>query len=123
MQINQFPEVMSSCRFCFMCRHLSAVGQVSGRESDTPRGRALIADRVRMHPEEIGNADFIEAIYRSDLSGANRPTSSRRSTVRTSPVRTVSTAMATTTARGTTRSVCSSLCAAISSMPDTRRKR
>ena len=50
MQINQFPEVMSSCRFCFMCRHLSAVGQVSGRESDTPRGRALIADRVRMHP-------------------------------------------------------------------------
>ena len=72
MQINQFPEVMSSCRFCFMCRHLSAVGQVSGRESDTPRGRALIADRVRMHPEEIGNADFIEAIYRSDLSGANR---------------------------------------------------
>ena len=72
MQINQFPEVMSSCRFCFMCRHLSAVGQVSGRESDTPRGRALIADRVRMHPEEIGNADFIEAVYRSDLSGANR---------------------------------------------------
>lgn len=72
MQINQFPEVMSSCRFCFMCRHLSAVGQVSGRESDTPRGRALIADRVRMHPEEIGNADFIDAIYRSDLSGANR---------------------------------------------------
>ena len=70
MQINQFPEVMSSCRFCFMCRHLSAVGQVSGRESDTPRGRALIADRVRMHPEEIGNAVcFLASQEASGITG------------------------------------------------------
>ncbi len=72
MQINQFNEVISACRFCFMCRHLSAVGLVSCRESDTPRGRALIADRIRMHPEELGNPDFVDTIYRSDLSGANR---------------------------------------------------
>ncbi len=72
MNINQFTEVMSACRFCFMCRHLSAVGQVSCRESDTPRGRALIADTIRMHPEKIADADFIDTVYRSDLSGANR---------------------------------------------------
>lgn len=72
MNINQFSEVMSACRFCFMCRHLSAVGQAGCREADTPRGRALIADTVRMHPEKIADADFVDAIYRSDLSGANR---------------------------------------------------
>ena len=72
MNINAFSEVMSACRFCFMCRHLSAVGIVSCREADTPRGRALIADTVRLHPEKLADADFIETIYRSDLSGANR---------------------------------------------------
>lgn len=72
MNINQFSEVMSACRFCFMCRHLSAVGQAGCREADTPRGRALIADTVRMHPEKIADADFVDTVYRSDLSGANR---------------------------------------------------
>jgi len=72
MNIDQFTEVISSCRFCFMCRHLSAVGQASCRESDTPRVRALIADSVRMHPEKLADADFIDTFYRSDLSGANR---------------------------------------------------
>lgn len=72
MNIDRFTEVISSCRFCFMCRHLSAVGQASCRESDTPRVRALIADTVRMHPEKLADADFIDTLYRSDLSGANR---------------------------------------------------
>lgn len=70
--IDSFTEVISACRFCFMCRHLSAVGQVSFREADTPRGRALIADTIRMHPEKISDADFVDTVYRSDLSGANR---------------------------------------------------
>lgn len=72
MNIDSFAEVISACRFCFMCRHLSAVGQAGCREADTPRGRALIADTVRMHPEKISDADFVDAVYRSDLSGANR---------------------------------------------------
>lgn len=25
-----------------------------------------------MHPEKISDADFVDAVYRSDLSGANR---------------------------------------------------
>ncbi|MBE6400259.1 MAG: (Fe-S)-binding protein [Lentisphaerae bacterium] len=72
MYIDQFKDVMSNCRFCFMCRHLCPTGIVSGRESDTARGRALIADTIRMHPEAINEADFVDAIYRSDLSGASR---------------------------------------------------
>ncbi len=72
MHINNFAEVMSACRFCFMCRHLSAVGLVSGHECDTPRGHALIADLIRMHPEKLQDADLVDAVYRSDLSGANR---------------------------------------------------
>ncbi len=72
MNINAFYEVISACRFCFMCRHLSAAGIVSCREADTPRGRALIADTVRLHPEKLADADFIATLYRSDLSGANR---------------------------------------------------
>ncbi|MDR0932239.1 MAG: (Fe-S)-binding protein [Victivallales bacterium] len=72
MHINQFTEVISACRFCFMCRHLSAVGQAGCREADTPRGRALIADSIRMHPEKIADADFVDTIYRSDLAGSNR---------------------------------------------------
>ena len=72
MNIDRFTEVISACRFCFMCRHLSAVGQASCRESDTPRVRALIADSIRKHPEKLADADFIDTAYRSDLSGANR---------------------------------------------------
>ncbi|PWM80644.1 MAG: hypothetical protein DBX90_08250 [Lentisphaerae bacterium] len=72
MNIDQFTEVISACRFCFMCRHLSATGMVSCRESDTPRVRALIADTVRKYPEKLADADFTDAVYRSDLAGANR---------------------------------------------------
>jgi len=72
MNIDQFTEVIASCRFCFMCRHLSALGLVSSREADTPRGHALIADEIRLHPEKIADADFIDTMYRSDLSGASR---------------------------------------------------
>ncbi len=72
MTIDTFQDTINACRFCFMCRHLDPVGNVTCRESDTPRGRALIADRMRMDPAELKNADFIDALYRSALSGANR---------------------------------------------------
>lgn len=72
MHIEQYLDVIHACRFCFMCRHLDPVGNVTFRESDTPRGRALILDRVRMNRECLKNPDFIETMYRSALSGANR---------------------------------------------------
>ena len=28
MHIDKYEEAMMNCRFCFMCRHLSTIGQV-----------------------------------------------------------------------------------------------
>ena len=72
MHIEKHLDAINACRFCFMCRHLDPVGNVTFREADTPRGRALIIDRIRMHGAEITNPDFIDALYRSALSAANR---------------------------------------------------
>jgi len=72
MYIENCQDVINACRFCFMCRHLDPVGNVTFRESDTPRGRALIIDRMRMDRECMKEPDFIDALYRSALSAANR---------------------------------------------------
>ena len=65
-------NVINSCRFCFMCRHLSTAGIASGRESDNPRVRALIAGRILSDPESIKNPDFAKAVFAADLSAAPR---------------------------------------------------
>ena len=65
-------NVINSCRFCFMCRHLSTAGIASGRESDNPRVRALIAGRMLTDPEALKNADFAKAAFAADLSAAPR---------------------------------------------------
>ena len=72
MYIENCQDVINACRFCFMCRHLDPIGNVTFRESDTPRGRALIIDRMRMDRECMKDPDFIDALYRSALSAANR---------------------------------------------------
>ena len=72
MYIENHLDVINACRFCFMCRHLDPVGNVTFREADTPRGRALICDRIRMDRSELCQPDFIDALYRSALSAANR---------------------------------------------------
>jgi len=72
MRIDKHLDVINACRFCFMCRHLDPVANVTFREADTPRGRALIADRIRMDRTELQNPDFVETFYRSALSAANR---------------------------------------------------
>ena len=72
MNILKYKEVMHACRFCFMCRHLDTVGNVTFKEADTPRGRALILDRVRMDKENLKNPDFIDTIYKCALSASCR---------------------------------------------------
>ncbi len=72
MQLEQFDETIHACRFCFMCRHLSPVGNVSFRESDTPRGRALLLDQIRREPRRLSEPDYLDAVYRSELSAACR---------------------------------------------------
>ena len=70
MNIDKFTDVIKACRFCFMCRHLSPVGNVSFRESDTPRGRALICGKLKENTQI--QPDFADVFYRSELSAANR---------------------------------------------------
>ena len=72
MHLEQHRETIDACRFCFMCRHLSAVGNVTFRESDTPRGRALIAGLLLQGLREQASPDYVDAFYRAELSGANR---------------------------------------------------
>jgi Fe-S oxidoreductase len=72
MNIENYLETINACRFCFMCRHLSPLGNVTYQEADTPRGRALILDKIRMNKSELENQDYIETMYRAPLSAACR---------------------------------------------------
>ena len=72
MNINTHLNVINACRFCFMCRHLATTANVSFREADTPRGTALLLDRVRMEPAMLSNADYIRALYDNTLSASCR---------------------------------------------------
>jgi Fe-S oxidoreductase len=72
MRIENHIEVIKACRFCFMCRHLSPVGNVSFREADTPRVRALILDRVLQDKAHLANPDYIRTLYDAELSAACR---------------------------------------------------
>jgi Fe-S oxidoreductase len=72
MNIDKHLDVINACRFCFMCRHLATLGNVTFKESDTPRGRALVLDKVRMNKENLKNPDYINSIYEATLSAACR---------------------------------------------------
>lgn len=72
MNFEKYLDVINACRFCFMCRHLATLAVVTAKEADTPRGHALIADRIRMNPAELAKPDFIATLYQADLSGACR---------------------------------------------------
>ena len=72
MNIEKYTDSIKACRFCFMCRHLSAIGNVTFTEADTPRVRASMIYGVTMHPELLANNDLIRTMYRSDLSGCCR---------------------------------------------------
>ena len=55
-----------------MCRHLATVGNVTFKEADIPRGRALILDKVRMDKENLKNQDYIDTMYKCALSASCR---------------------------------------------------
>ena len=48
MNIDKYTDAINNCRFCFMCRHLSAVGNVNFTEADTPRVRAAAVQARRL---------------------------------------------------------------------------
>ena len=68
MHIDKFEEAIMNCRFCFMCRHLSAIGNVRFTEVDTPRIRAAMLYGLRTGTNSFDDADFVDALYRQDLS-------------------------------------------------------
>ena len=69
MNIDKFEDAIMNCRFCFMCRHLSAIGNVRFTEVDTPRIRAAMIYGLRTGTNSFDDEDFVEALYRQDLSG------------------------------------------------------
>ncbi len=72
MNIDNYEEAIMNCRFCFMCRHLSAIGQVRCTEVDTPRVRAAMLYGIRNGTNSFDDADFVDALYRQDLSASCR---------------------------------------------------
>lgn len=72
MHIETFQDTIRACRFCFMCRHLSATANVTYREADTPRGLALIIDKITQQPALLQQQDYQNAIYDATLSAACR---------------------------------------------------
>ena len=72
MHIDKFEEAIMNCRFCFMCRHLSTIGQVRGTEVDTPRVRAAMLFGLRNGTNSFDDADFVDALYRQELSACCR---------------------------------------------------
>lgn len=68
MDIDKFEEAMMNCRFCFMCRHLSTIGQVRCTEVDTPRVRAAMLYGLKTGTNSFDDSDFVDALYRQELS-------------------------------------------------------
>jgi len=72
MHIDKYEEAIMNCRFCFMCRHLSTIGQVRCTEVDTPRVRAAMLYGLRNGTNSFDDADFVDALYRQELSACCR---------------------------------------------------
>lgn len=71
MHIDSFKDDILHCRFCFMCRHLSAIGNVRFTEADTPRIRAAMLYGLSTGTNQLDD-DLIATLYRQDLSACCR---------------------------------------------------
>jgi len=66
--IAEHTATIEACRFCFMCRHVCTLGVVTGKESDTPRGKGLILFKtLKGHADYT--PDLIDTVYRCCLCG------------------------------------------------------
>lgn len=72
MHIDAFEDAIMNCRFCFMCRHLSTIGNVRCTEVDTPRVRAAMLYGLRTGTNSFDDEDFVDALYRCELSACCR---------------------------------------------------
>lgn len=61
-------QTIDACRFCWMCRHICPIGNVTGQERNTARGRALSLSMVE---RGVGlSVDIMENVYECALCGA-----------------------------------------------------
>ena len=58
-------EIIDSCRFCWMCRHICPIGNATGQERNTSRARALALSMVERGAAEL--ADCIDNVYECAL--------------------------------------------------------
>ena len=60
--------IIDSCRFCFMCRHVCPIGNATGQERNTARGRAMGAALVVRNA--IASKEIADNLYECALCGA-----------------------------------------------------
>ena len=61
-------EIIDSCRFCWMCRHICPIGNVTGQERNTARARMLALSLVERGAEPLSGV--ADNIYECSLCGA-----------------------------------------------------
>ncbi len=61
-------EIIDSCRFCWMCRHICPIGNATGQERNTARARALSLSLVAREAEPL--REVADNVYECALCGA-----------------------------------------------------
>ncbi|MGD9155489.1 MAG: (Fe-S)-binding protein [Bacillota bacterium] len=65
---DKVGKTIDSCRFCWMCRHVCPIGNQTGKEINTARGRALVLSTLlRGRPM---TPEIAAAVYECSLCGA-----------------------------------------------------
>ena len=62
-------EIIDSCRFCWMCRHICPIGNATGQERNNARARALSLSLVNRNAAELSGS-VADNIYECALCGA-----------------------------------------------------
>ena len=65
---DKSKNTIDACRFCWMCRHICPIGNVTGQERNTARGRALSLSMVERGV--VMSFDLMENGYERALCGA-----------------------------------------------------
>ena len=68
MKINKYSDTIRACRYCPMCRHVCTSGNLSFHESDYPRGRGLLLDKIYKETLHY-SPDVVESLYNCFLCG------------------------------------------------------
>ena len=67
MMTDKAKKHVDSCRFCWMCHHICPIGNATGHERSTPRGRALGISMVNR--EAIALEEIMDNIYECACCG------------------------------------------------------